>query len=402
MSIKKAQSYDFPSAEFYKLERMEKAFESLGHPQRIHPSVLVAGTNGKGSIVSFLTQLLMQAGFRIGSFFSPHIVRENERILINHQEISDSLLNQLKYDYRSLLSELTYFEQWTLLAALAFRNQHVDYQVYEVGMGGRLDATNLTDPQVSVIGQIGWDHQEVLGDSLYKIAYEKSGIMRRLRPCLVLNPEHDEVRESFCEQARALGSDLRFESEIRLSAQTERWMLGQSQNWPSFQRSNLKLAVAAFLSLHPEKEEELSAYQMRMKLLGRIQIFKNNPAVVLDGAHNLQGCEALARFLTEKFPNTKFHGVFGVMREKQPEKTLKILGEHLKAISLPEYFLERQRPTADLKEITASILPDISVQEIGNNLQETLTDLITSQEPVLVFGSFYLVGEALRGLKGAS
>ncbi|HIQ24891.1 MAG TPA: bifunctional folylpolyglutamate synthase/dihydrofolate synthase, partial [Persephonella sp.] len=169
------------------LERIKKACEEIGNPQNKFPSILVAGTNGKGSTCAFLENIFRIHGFKTGLFTSPHIVEENERWQINRKNIENKKLEEYIKQIKYLIQkyELTYFEASTLLAFKYFADEKVDIAILEVGLGGRWDATNVATPEISVITNVSYDHMHMLGDTLEKIAFEKTGITRVDKPAVI-------------------------------------------------------------------------------------------------------------------------------------------------------------------------------------------------------------------------
>src|SRR5215470_8280851 len=197
----------------FDLENVTVLAERLGHPDRAYPSAHIAGTNGKGSTSAFLESILRHAGFRTGLYTSPHLEKINERIRINGEEIGDQSFAEIFTRVQELIEELlarhklrahpTYFECVTAMAFECFARERVEFGVFEVGLGGRLDATNILSPAVTVVTRIDFDHENFLGHSLRKIAGEKAGILKPRVP-LILSPQQPEAREIILSRAKEL------------------------------------------------------------------------------------------------------------------------------------------------------------------------------------------------------
>jgi dihydrofolate synthase / folylpolyglutamate synthase len=319
------------------LERMNAILPALGHPQAAYPCIHLAGTNGKGSVAAMLTHCLMAAGYTVGTFTSPHLVDVRERILINGQPMAEDNFHQAATMlWHWLLAQYgppqgrnpacpwpTYFEFMTLLAFQTFATAGVDVAIIEVGLGGRLDASNVLDkPLATVITSIGWDHTEFLGDTLEAIATEKAGIFRAGRP-VVLGPQlPDEVRETLCAIAEERGASLvieassepfyRVNSQLAQGVQTIRNLVsGETLELGllgSYQRHNLATVLATVDVL---RREGLTIEQSALKAGLRAVVwparFQAWPAhrLIVDGSHNPDGFDSLRATLHECFDPTQ-------------------------------------------------------------------------------------------------
>ncbi|MBT8469589.1 MAG: bifunctional folylpolyglutamate synthase/dihydrofolate synthase, partial [Deltaproteobacteria bacterium] len=242
------------------LERMAEAAERRGHPEREVPYVHVAGTNGKGSVATMVESVLRAAGYRTGQFASPHLQRYVERVRISGRPISEReaarRIEELRAD--TGLPPLTFFEYTTLLALEAFRDADCDIVCLEVGLGGRLDSTNIVTPEVSVITNISFEHQRILGDTLAKIAREKAGVLKRNVPCVV-GARGKTVRRTITARARAVGAPLRwidrdFESawdghSLSVRVGEQRWDGLRLGLRGKYQGDNAACALAALMEL---------------------------------------------------------------------------------------------------------------------------------------------------------
>jgi len=397
------KKYDVPSKDFYKLDQMIRAAESLGNPQFGRHCILAAGTNAKGSIANYLSALFRSIGLRVGTYSSPHVLRPTERFRINGDEISQKELEEFEQKYEVSLKSLTYFERMTLLAFLMFRDLKVDVQVIEVGMGGRLDATNICEPDISVIGPIGLDHEEVLGKGYRSIAFEKAGIMRPHRITWVYLPKNPEVKQVFEEQAKKLGSDLKISDQPLEQSSMEQSLAKDLSDRGSHQIWNARLSWRVFeeaCKLWELKPKYETALFKNRQWLGRIQKLRQSPPFIVDGAHNESAAECLRDYLKEYFPKTKFLCVFGAMREKMPEKILEPIRDWISEIYLPSFFPPREIKNTELKEFLERDLKSFSGKiHLMPSLEGEIATLWDKRRPVLVLGSFYLAGEVIRALE---
>jgi len=314
------------------LERIEKAMEILGNPQDNFPVILVAGTNGKGSVVSYISSTLQEAGYRVGSYFSPHLVRWNERIKINGKEISGEEI--AKYEQRILeianRTDLTEFEASTALAYAYFSDENVDFAVMEVGMGGRLDATNVASERLSVITRIDFDHMEFLGDTLEKIAWEKAGIMKNSNAVVCnVHEVFDRKAREIGKKAYALGRDFTFE-ERRADENGNEFLYKGKKEFElrtgmigRYQMENASIAARACEELGVDEDAIANGIE-KARIRGRLEIMQKNPLVIFDAAHNPNGAESLRNSIP-LFGKKRLILVFGVMKDKDWVRMLNIL-----------------------------------------------------------------------------
>ncbi len=270
------------------LERMIRALAALGNPHLSLPPVIhVAGTNGKGSTVAFLKTILEGEGKHVHCYTSPHLTRVTERIVLNGSRISTNLFDELTKHVESIASDLSYFEVLTCVAFLAFSRVPADYILLEVGLGGRLDATNVVDPLLSVITSISLDHQEYLGNSISAIAREKAGILKPGKPVVLAHQPYQEVYDLIGDCARPLNTQV-----IRvapLSETVELGLLGKHQ------RDNAATALAAAHILLGKGDYYHHLKKTRWP--GRLQQLSTTPDIWVDGAHNEDGIRVLAQEL---------------------------------------------------------------------------------------------------------
>ena len=319
------------------LDRIAEAAEVRGHPERATRFVHIAGTNGKGSVATMLESVLRAAGYRTGQFASPHLQRYVERVRIGGRPISEreaaNRIEELRADAR--LPSLSFFEYTTLLAFEAFRDARCDLVVLEVGLGGRLDSTNIVTPEVSVITNISLEHERILGDTLAKIAREKAGVLKARVPCVV-GARGRNVRRAISARASAVGAPLRWIDRDFESTWNDGslWVRVRDQEWTglrlglrgNYQGDNAACALATLVELGERGFEVSDAHirngLRRAKLPGRLEWHNGHPAFLFDAAHNAAGCETLARYLDDlEFPG-RVVLLFGAMRDKDHRRML--------------------------------------------------------------------------------
>lgn len=319
------------------LERMTSAAEMRGHPEQSLKFVHVAGTNGKGSVSSMVDSVLRAAGYKTGLYSSPHLQRYVERVRIGGRPLSEReatrRIEELRADAR--LPRLSFFEYTTLLAFEAFRDARCDVVVLEVGLGGRLDATNIVTPEVSVITNISLEHQRILGDTVAKIAREKAGVLKPGVPCVV-GVRGKAERRAISMRARAVGAPLRWidrDFESVWTGQSLSVRVGQRE-WTDLrlglrgrhQGDNAACALATVVELRERgfetSEPHIRSGLQRTKWPARLEWHPGRPAFLFDAAHNAAGCETLSSYLDDlAFPG-RVVLLFGAMRDKDHRRML--------------------------------------------------------------------------------
>lgn len=371
------------------LLRTRALLDSLGNPSRSFRSILIAGTNGKGSTAATASAILHAAGLSVGLYTSPHLVRVNERFRIADEDVDDAALD----DVLGLLAAIappgdlqpTYFEALTVAAFELFRRAKVEIAVVEVGLGGRLDATNVLLPEVSVVTNVGHDHLAILGPALADVAREKAGIFRQGQPAFTaatgegLAVLHEEARRARARLQSVAPSD-RFDAVTPLAG--------------AHQRSNVALAVAAVSAVAPLGEEAVRFGVSKTRWPGRLQLLRREGrrAVLLDGAHNPEGAEALAAHLATSGLSGRVDLVFGGLSDKDLPAMLATLRPHVSRLVL--ITLDSPR-AARAQDLAARIPPPFEIAETLKSAIDGLEDR-DARGPILVTGSLVLVGAALE------
>ncbi len=390
------------------LSRITAVMARLGNPERDYPTIHVAGTNGKGSTASYIKSILMEAGFRVGIYISPYIVKFNERIAINNDYISDEDVIRYTNDLLPIWNEfndrndtITFFEVLTIMCFLYFRDQKVDYAVIEVGLGGKLDATNVILPEVSVITNISYDHMNVLGDTLESIAMNKLGIVKQGRP-LVTSVEKTELLPLFrqvCEEKESeltiidfsKVSDISVEETTAFNYEGDRYEVTLTGY---HQVKNAVLAVEAVRALAKRNRLEISYEMIRDGLYktrwpGRFEIFNHN--VILDGAHNIGGVVALKETVTSLYKGKKIKCLVSIMHDKEHQKIIDVLDSFSDELYFTQFEYARRADAEVLfgESHNANKKMYLDFKSIFNELKDNLG----KDEVLIVTGSLYFISE---------
>lgn len=413
----------------FDLEHMRVLTEALGHPERRFPSIIVAGTNGKGSTSATLASILHEAGYRTGLYTSPHLVRVNERIAIDGETISDpefaemhsriETVSQSLIDNGVLLQHPSFFETLTAMAFEHFASTAVEIAVLEVGIGGRLDATNIADPLLSVVTDISMDHTEWLGNTLTEITREKMGVVRS-KGILITLPQHPEVNDAIGDVLRELGARVinasnyvppvtpasqsfsaesggtphnRYSLEV-LSQQIEvdSCLAGRHQ------LRNTALAIAAAVELARGFGYEISPPQIaagvaRTQWPGRFQVLAGSPEIVLDVAHNPAGAWALRSALSTRYDTEPLTIIFGAMRDKAIAEIAEVLFPLAEEVIATKANSPRAASSGEIRELTAHVGTEITA---ASDLSNAIDLARERGRPTVITGSVYLVGAALE------
>ena len=383
---------------------LENTFELLKYfknPQNNFRSIHIAGTNGKGSTTALIASVLMEAGFNVGIYSSPHLVRFNERIKINGKEISNKNLSKLTNKLKSKInkSDYTFFEVTTAICFKYFSDKKIDFAVIETGLGGRLDATNIVNPIVSVITKIDKDHTEILGNNLKQIAFEKGGIIKNKIP-VVVSRNSKVILDELSKIAKNKNSKLILSDNIETKNYKSK-LIGKHQT------ENLKTALATINILRQNNLAEISDSEIKLgienvlintHLHARYEQISNSPKIFCDVAHNPNAIKNLV-IQIKKESKSKIKIIFGVMKDKNFKPMLKDLLKISNEIYFVHPNIDRALNYFDLpfgfQNNKKIINPNKPIDIFGAELLEKLspTDFL------LVTGSHYVVGEFLKIFK---
>lgn len=371
-----------------------KLSEHLNFPEKKFKSVHIAGTNGKGSTSSMIASILQEAGYKVGLYTSPHLKDFRERIKINGEEISESFVVDFISNNLSFFNEnhLSFFEMTVGLAFDYFAKQEVDVAIIEVGLGGRLDSTNIITPLLSVITNIGLDHVAILGNTIEEIAFEKAGIIKPHIP-VVIGQDTNETKKVFVDKAKEVESNIVFASELNLP-EIKSDLKG---NYQIFNKKTVQASIEQlrnyFVITKSNEENGFLNVVKNTKLLGRWQILNENPLIIADTAHNKDGLEIVMKQISEqKF--TDLYIVFGVVNDKDLSEVLPLMPKNAK------YFIAKPNVPRGLE---VSILED-KMKEYGLVLEvcasipeafEGAKAVAKANDMIYVGGSTFVVAEVL-------
>lgn len=376
--------------------------------------ITIAGTNGKGSTVSFLEAILTQAGYTVGAYTSPHIHQYHERIRINQIPVPDQLICHAfsKIDSFRADTSLTYFEFGTLAAIEVFYQQQCDIVILEVGLGGRLDAVNAIEPDVAFVSTVDFDHQDWLGNDLDSIALEKAGIYRQDKPAIYGD---EPLIKSIAE--KVLQEELEFyqftrDYNYRLRGQQWDWIAADESQFESQYnlplpalpgKIQLKNAANVLLILQlirhqwPVTLAEIKHGLLSASIAGRFQILDNNPVIIADVAHNVQAARVLRNSIEELGVPGKWHIIVGMLKDKDIARVLSVMQPLAERWSIIELDTDRAMPAVEIKLILKEIIePDTKVQCFDDFKQAYYHYTGYNELNLLIFGSFFTVAEALR------
>jgi dihydrofolate synthase/folylpolyglutamate synthase len=396
------------------LERVAKVFNTLHPDYQKPPTITVAGTNGKGSCIATLEAIYRAQDYQVGAYTSPHILKYNERIKINGEPVNDDLICAAfsKIEAARNGISLSYFEFSTLAALEIFKQQKVDIQLLEVGLGGRLDAVNLIDPDVAIISSIGIDHVDWLGETREAIAKEKAGIFRAGIPAVIgdCNPPN-----SLLTVARAKNADVyRIGEHFSYQKQATSW------NWQAGKQSLLHLPHPILKGEHqyrnaasvifaatclkhclPVSEDAIQSGLKNVQLAGRFQLIEGEIPVLLDVGHNPEAVQTLVDYLKATFPDKKIHAIFAMMKDKDIASVLNIMNPVIE----DWFFAPLSNPRAASEEQMKRIFSQNSITKVcfgyANfaEVYQAAKKQARQGDLLLVFGSFLLISDCLINLK---
>jgi len=393
------------------LNQTRSVLARLGNPHENLRCIHVGGTNGKGSTAAMLSSILSRHGFKVGLYSSPHLVRFTERFRINDQEVSRKCILRVFDDVRKVMDEKeppTFFEAVTAMALVYFAREEVDWAVIEVGMGGRLDATNVIRPLASVITNIGLDHQEYLGSTLAAIAREKAGIVKDGAP-VVTSARQPVVRgilQTACARHGSrlyrLGGDFR----IRRSADGSFHYYGLRHRWSGLslnlagahQYLNAALALATLEVLEGDGRLQVEEKALRRGLNevrwpARLEILARDPLIVLDGAHNPQGAEYLRESLRKHFTYKDLHLVLGIMGDKDIRGMLRRLLPLAKTAIFTQPRYVRAADAEQMRQLARPYIQKHYIIPDPASAIDQARRMAGPEDLVCITGSLYFAGE---------
>jgi dihydrofolate synthase/folylpolyglutamate synthase len=412
------------------LDKIRYLLHELGDPQKQYPSVLIAGTNGKGSVAKFLSEICTAAGHRTALYTSPHLLSVQERIQIHNRPISLSRLNRIcqtlqkKIQRFPLELQPTYFEALTAAAFLFFAEEKVDILICEVGMGGRFDATNVLAADISVIMPVSMDHTRFLGSTLEEIAHEKAGIIKKGKP-LICGHQQKAAKEVIVENATHQKAEiLQYPNDFYVRALRKCSLNGQTlqvycsggktfRNLPIrmigfHQAHNCSVAIQTALVISekilPISDAALRTGVMRAQWPGRFQVLPGSVPFILDGAHNEAGVKTLLATIDRCFPGQKLPMLVGILNDKDARAMIRLLAKKASHFFFVSPDTPRALSTEELIRLGQKVAPKIPADGVSS-LEQGLIALGNSSDSLsagIICGSLYLAGDVLRflGRKG--
>ena len=393
------------------LERIKSVYQQLKPSQPTLPTITVAGTNGKGSTIAYLSAIYIAQGYRVGAYTSPHILKYNERIQINGVPVADELICAAFERIDAVRGEisLSYFEFSTLAALLIFTEASLDVQLLEVGLGGRLDAVNMIDADTAIVTTIGIDHTEWLGETFDEIAKEKAGIFRAGKPAIIADPDAPDslLQTAIQKKSQVYRAGCEFKYHKNLDGWA--WMSNAGAHYdelptPAFagehqyrNASAVIMAVETMQSVLPVTPQAIGLGISQAKLQGRFQFFPGETPVLLDVAHNPQAIETLVDYLKQRMPGVKIHAIFAMMKDKDIGTAISLMSDSISYW----YCAPLNNPRAASESMLMSFFAEKNITAVQggySSVAATFEDVKRRVKPgelIVVFGSFFLVSEYL-------
>jgi len=394
------------------LETIQSLLAALQNPQDNFSCIHIAGTNGKGSIAATLAAILQAAGYTVGLYTSPHLVRFNERICINQEPISDAdvltAYEAVNLD-RHARRKPTFFEYTTAMALYEFSRKKVDWAVIETGMGGRLDATNIIHPAITIISNVSLEHRQHLGNTIARIAREKGGIIKAQTPVITGVKQPSAVKiisEIAADRSAPLYLHRKAFRTVRKRNGTFNYF-GIENSWKNletalagrFQVDNAALVLAACEILNNRNIatiplESVRTGLARTKWPGRLEIVTTAPLVILDGAQNQAAAKNLAAYLHDIMKGRRVTLVTGILDDKPYRTMLKTLLPHCSRVVITRPRIDRGLAPEKLYAVAKEIISDVSISPDVDAAVTAAIESASPHEAVCIAGSLYVVGEA--------
>lgn len=393
------------------LERAARVFHTLNPDCIKPPTITVAGTNGKGSCIAYLEAIYRAEGYHVGAYSSPHILKYNERIKIDGKPVSDELICEAFARIESVRgnTSLSYFEFGTLAALDIFWRSGLDIQLLEVGLGGRLDAVNIVDPNVSLISSIGIDHVDWLGETREAIGQEKAGIFRTKTPAIIgdCNPPKSLLQSAFDKDAHlyCIGKDFAYKKQAtswdwfagdrRISKLPEPGLKGEHQYRNA---SAVILAVELMAKNLPVSDKSIRSGLKNIHLPGRFQLINDKIPILLDVGHNPEAVKTLVDYLNMTFPGKRIHAIFSMMKDKDIAGVLEIMNP----VVYDWYFAPLANPRAATEPLMRKFFSQSPVARVSFGFTgfpdafNAAKNSSLENDLLLVFGSFFLVSDCLN------
>lgn len=428
MNYDKAMEYIVTASRFgmnLGLERIEKVLEFLGNPHRDVKFIHIGGTNGKGSTTAMISSVLKEAGFRVGMYTSPYLEEFEERIQINGENIKKEELAELMNDVKSAIDKVidlgyespTQFEIITALMFCYFAKEKVDYAVLEVGLGGRLDATNVVIPEIVALTSISLDHMNILGDTIEEIAGEKCGIIKKGIP-VISYPQEEKVLKVIINKCNELGCNLnvvntnnvkdiiidkeKHVQKIEVSMEKETFEIELSL-LGDHQINNFLVALETLLKLRQcgarISSKAITKGLKEVKWIGRMEVLNKKPLVVIDGAHNIDGIINLRKSIDKYFKFENITLILGILGDKQVEEMIEIITKGVKNIVIVEPHSDRAEDIGDLYKKIKDIGKEAFMFKDYKEAYKKAYQITEDGDLLLICGSLYMVGDMRKVIR---
>lgn len=424
INYEKKTNFDYKKS--FKLERMKSFSRRFGDPHKGIKTIHISGTKGKGSVSSFINSILMEAGYKVGLYTSPHLFSFRERIRVNGEPITEEdvarLIGKMKPHAEIMEKEEdgkpTYFEISTMAAFLYFKSENVDFMVLEVGMGGRLDSTNIVDSLISVITPISYDHTKYLGSTLGGIAFEKCGIIKD-DSIVISSPQNTEAMDVIRRISKernsklyVVGKDLFFEAldsnlewqNFRLLSRYREYSYLRIKLLGDFQFENATAAVAAVEELSYKgifiSSDAIKDGLAKARWPGRLEIMNKKPFIVVDGAQDVNSVSRLKKAVRDILKYKRLFLIFGAMQDKDIDGMCRILSDTADCVVTTKSKSERAASPRIIKEKMLKCNKDIDVI-VTDSVAEAIGKCkgkACEEDLILVTGSLYVVAEAMEEL----
>lgn len=424
MDYRETMDYINNAAKFgsnYGLSRTEKILELLGNPEKKIKCIHVAGTNGKGSTAIMITKILREAGYKVGMYTSPFLEEFEERIQINGVNIPKEELSRVVTKLAKVVHKVeelgyqhpTEFEIITCAAFLYFYEKNIDFVVLEVGLGGRLDSTNVIDPILCVITSISYDHMNILGNSLKEIASEKAGIIKKNKT-VILYPQEEESEEVIESVARANNAYIikvndnsaRFIEVENVASKLYQHIEVRTKNdsyditlslLGKHQLLNCSTAIHCVeeliqLGVNVEKKNIISALK-NVEWKGRLEVLENHPLVVIDGAHNSDGIKKLSESIGTYFNYNKIVLILGILGDKEVEKMVEVISKKAKNIITVTPHSQRAELSSDLELVVKKYNKNCESVDDYKEAFLKAKQYCSKDDLLLISGSLYMIGD---------
>lgn len=428
LSYEECMRYIHETAKFgsnYGLSRTNKLLELLGNPQKQIKTIHVAGTNGKGSTTAMISSVLKQAGYKIGMYTSPYLEEFEERIQINNVNIPKERLAEVITEVKDVveqvkklnLGEPTEFEIITVAMFKYFCDEKVDYAVIEVGLGGRLDSTNVINPILSVIASISYDHMNILGNTIEEIAGEKAGIIKENTPVIVY-PQSKEVERVLRTAAEERKADICFVSEfsaklLEAKRKNNTQLIEVKTNKDNYEvelpllgrHQILNCAVAINVL---EKLRELGVQIDTRSILqgikntrwiGRMEVMNDSPLVVIDGAHNYDGIMNLKESIDTYFSYNKIILILGILADKEVVKMVKEITSIVNKVILTTPHSDRAENPEKLLDSIENHKDEVEIIQDYREAYKRALDIASEEDLILISGSLYMIGDMRKVIR---